>query len=142
MRVSLKAITPPAGTLDPRRYERAIRAAQGIAETVALQELRGSVRGWHHRPAFRIQRQGDVSEVTTDDPVFIYQDRGTGTHAGKGRYLILPVRKKALKFKNGAIRKRAMHPGVPAQKFSDKAAAKMERQYQRIVADELAKAAR
>lgn len=142
MRVKLTAITPPAGTLDPRKYERAIRTAQGIAETVALQELRGSTRGWNHKPAFQIRRQGDVSEVTTDDAIFIYQDRGTGTHAGKGRYLILPVRKKALKFKNGAIRKRAMHPGVPPQQFSERAAAKMERQYQRIVADELAKAAR
>lgn len=135
MKITVTAITPPAGTLDPKKYRRAIRSAQGIAETAALQELRGSVRGWKHRPVFRIARDGDTSTVTTDDPVFIYQDRGTGTHAGRGRYLILPRRKKALKFKNGAIRKRALHPGVPAQDFSGKAAAKFQKQYQRIMQD-------
>lgn len=137
MRVKLTAITPPAGTLDPRKYERAIRTAQGIAETVALQELRGSTRGWNHKPAFQIRRQGDVSEVTTDDAIFIYQDRGTKAHA------IAPKSKRALYWKGAPHPvKRVWHPGVPAQQFSERAAAKMERQYQRIVADELAKAAR
>lgn len=138
MRFDLKAIKPPPGTLDRRKYERAVRAAQGRAEVAALQELQGSVRGWKHKVAFRIQRDGDVSSVTTDDEVFIYQDRGTGTHAGKGRYVITPKRKRALHWPGAAHPvKRVSHPGVPARKFSERAAEKLRREYQRLMNEEI-----
>jgi len=136
---SIKAITPPAGTLAPRKYAKAVLQARGIAETVGLQEARAVTRGWKHKPAWKIERRGDDSNIVTDDPVFLYQDQGTGTHAGKGKYLIRPVRKRALKFKNGAIRAWAWHPGVKANHYTEKIAATMTRQYVLIVAREIAK---
>lgn len=134
---SIKAITPPKDTLSPKKYERAIRTAQGIAETAGLQELRGSVRGWKHKVSFSIQRKGDDSDIVTDDEVFYYQDTGTRAHE------IRPRRKRALYWKGASHPvKRVWHPGTPAQKFTEKAAAVMQKQYQRIVNEELAKAAR
>lgn len=139
MNLDLKPITPPPGTLDRKNYRRAIRQAQGIAETVALQELRNSTRGWKHKPAFTISRPSeDESAVTTDDPVFIYQDRGT-----RGPYVIRPRRRRWLRFigRSGVVfAKRVTHPGLKAQKFSERAAARMQRQYQRIMQDEIDKA--
>ena len=137
MKVLLKAIRPPADTLSKARYERAIKTAQGIAETAGLQELRGSVRGWKHRVDFQIERSGDTSNIVTTDEVFFYQDTGTRPHT------ITPRRKRALYWKGASHPvKRVNHPGTKAQGFTEKAAAKMQTQYARIVDAELAKAAR
>ena len=137
MKLTLKPITPPRDTLSPAKYARAIRTAQGIAETVALQDLRGSVRGWRHTVDFKISRDGDTSEVTTSDEVFFYQDTGTKAHE------IRPRRKRAL-FWPGAGHpvKRVWHPGTKAQKFSEQAAERAGKQYERIMNDELEKASR
>ena len=137
MPFSIKAITPPADTLSPKKYERAIRTAQGIAETAGLQELRGSVRGWKHKVSFSIKRKGDDSDIVTDDEIFFYQDTGTKAHA------ITPRKKRALYWPGaGHPVRRVWHPGTPKQDFTGKAAKKMETQYKRIVDEELAKAAR
>lgn len=138
MPFTLKPILPKPDTLSPAKYKRALKTAQGIAETVGLQELRGATRGWKRKPAFRIERKGDdQSDIVTDDEVFIYQDRGTKPH------VITPRRKRALAWPGGRHPvKRVNHPGTPAQDFTGKAAKKMDKQYQRIVAEELAKASR
>lgn len=136
--MKLTPILPPPDTLSRAKYKRALKTAQGIAETVGLQELRGATRGWRNKPTFRIERKGDdQSDIVTDDEVFIYQDRGTKPH------VITPRRKRALSWPGGRHPvKRVNHPGNPAQDFTGKAAAKMDKQYQRIVAEELAKASR
>lgn len=131
----VKPIKSPPGTLDPRKYKRALEQARGIAETAGLQEARGITRGWKHTVSWKIERDGDTSNIVTSDEIFGYQDRGT-----KGPYEIRPRRKRAL-FWKGARHpvKRVVHPGVKAQKFSEQIAKKMEKQYQRIVDDELSK---
>lgn len=128
-------ILAPPGTLSAAKYKRAIQTAQGIAETVGLQEARGITRGWKHKPQWKIERKGDESDIVTDDEVFAYQDRGT-----KGPYEIRPRRKRAL-FWKGARHpvRRVRHPGLKAQKYSDKIAQKMQKQYERIMRDEIAK---
>lgn len=131
----VKPIKPPDGTLDPRKYKRALDQARGIAETAGLQEARGITRGWKHDVKWKIERDGDESKIVTDDEIFIYQDKGA-----KGPYEIRPRRKRAL-FWRGARHpvKRVVHPGLKAQNFSEQIAKKMEKQYQRIVDDELNK---
>lgn len=131
----VKPIKPPPGTLDPRKYKRALEQARGIAETVGLQEARGITRGWKHTVNWKIERDGDVSEIKTNDPVFDYQDKGT-----KGPYTIRPRRKRALLWPGAAHPvRRVVHPGLKAQHFSEQIAKKMEKQYQRIVQDEIDK---
>jgi hypothetical protein len=132
----LKPITPPRGTLDPRKYARAIQTGRGIAETAGLQEARSITRGWKHDVAWKIDRKGDdESQIVTTDEIFGYQDRGT-----KGPYEIRPRNKRAL-FWRGARHpvKRVMHPGLKAQGFSEKIAETMRKQYQRIMQDEIDK---
>lgn len=131
----VKPIKPPPGTLDPRKYRRALDQARGIAETAGLQEARGITRGWKHTVNWKIERDGDTSNIVTNDEIFGYQDQGT-----KGPYEIRPRRKRAL-FWRGARHpvKRVVHPGLKAQKFSEQIAKKMEKQYSRIVDDELSK---
>lgn len=131
----VKPIKPPPGTLDPRKYKRAIDQARGIAETAGLQEARGITRGWKHKPEWKIERDGDASNIVTSDEIFGYQDKGT-----KGPYTIRPRRKRALFWKGAAHPvRRVVHPGLKAQKFSEQIAKKMEKQYSRIVQDEIDK---
>lgn len=62
-------------------------------------------------------RRGNVLRVSNKKPYALAQERGSGTHAGKGRYLIRPRKAKALRFMQGGavvFRKSVMHPGVPA----------------------------
>lgn len=136
--IDLRPIRPPPGTLDPKKYKAALRMAQGIAETAALTTARGTTRGWRHRVTWRIERKGDdQSDVVTDDEIFFYQDQGTKPH------VIRPKRKRALSWPSAAHPvRRVNHPGTPAQRFTDTIAATMRKQYQRIVAAELEKAAR
>ena len=137
--INARQIAPPADTLDPRTYERAIKTALGIAETAGLQEMRSYVRSWKKKPAFRIERKGDESAVVTNDEVFGYQDRGTKRH------VIRPRSKRFLRFtpKGGGtvFAKKVNHPGTPAQRFSERAAAAVQKQFQRVMAEELRKAA-
>ena len=131
----VKAITPPRGTLDPKKYKKAVETARGIAETVGLQEARGITRGWKHSVDWKIKRRGWTSDIVTSDKPFKYQDQGT-----RGPYVIRPRRKRAL-FWPGAAHpvRRVIHPGLKAQHFSDRIAEKMKKHYQRIVDDELSK---
>lgn len=132
---TVKPIKPPDGTLDPRKYKRALDQARGIAETAGLQEARGITRGWKHKPGWKIERDGDTSNIVTNDEVLGYQDKGT-----RGPYVIRPRRKRAL-FWPGVAHpvRRVVHPGLKAQHFSEQIAKKMEKQYQRIVQDEIDK---
>lgn len=127
------AILAPSGTLSAAKYRKAIDLARGIAETAALQEAWAVSRKWKHKPDWKVTRKGDVSNIETDDEVFGYQDRGT-----KGPYTISPRRKRALFWKGAAHPvRRVTHPGLKAQKFTDKIAAKMQKQYQRIMQGEI-----
>lgn len=131
----VKPIKPPPGTLDPRKYKRALEQARGIAETAGLQEARGITRGWKHTVSWKIERDGDTSNIVTNDEIFHWQDQGT-----KGPYEIRPRRKRALFWKGAAHPvRRVTHPGLKAQKFSEQIAKKMEKQYSRIVQDEIDK---
>lgn len=126
-------ILAPPGTLSAAKYRRAIDQARGIAETAGLQEARAVSRKWKHKPDWKITRKGDVSNVETDDEVFGYQDRGT-----RGPYTITPRRRRALFWKGAAHPvKRVTHPGLKAQHFTEKIAAAMQKQYQRIMQDEI-----
>ena len=126
-------ILAPPGTLDAKKYQRAIDQARGIAETAGLQEARAISRTWKHKPSWKIERKGDESHIVTDDEVFYFQDQGT-----KGPYTITPRRKRALFWKGAAHPvRRVMHPGVKAQHFTEKIAAAMQKQYQRIMQDEI-----
>lgn len=126
-------ILAPPGTLSAAKYKRAIDQARGIAETAGLQEARGITRKWKHKPDWKIERKGDTSNIVTSDEVFYYQDRGT-----KGPYTITPRKKRALFWKGAAHPvKRVRHPGVKAQHFTETIAAKMQRQYQRIMQAEI-----
>lgn len=132
----VKPIIPPRGTLSPAKYARAIRDARGIAETAGLSEARSITRGWRHTVDWKIDRKGDdESNITTNDPIFGYQDRGT-----KGPYEIRPRTRRAL-FWRGARHpvKRVTHPGLKPQNFSEKIAETMRKQYQRIMQAEIDK---
>lgn len=132
----VKPITPPRGTLSPAKYARAIQSGRGIAETAGLSEARGITRGWKRTVNWKIERKGDdQSDITTDDEIFGYQDRGT-----KGPYEIRPRTRRAL-FWRGARHpvKRVTHPGLKAQKFSEQIAETMRKQYQRIMQAEIDK---
>lgn len=131
-------ILAPPGTLSAAKYKRAIDQARGIAETAGLQEARAVSRKWKHKPIWKIERKGDESHIVTDDEVFGYQDRGTGVAVGKGKYEIRPRRKRALYWKGARHPvKRVRHPGVKAQHFTATIAAAMQKQYQRIMQDEI-----
>jgi len=126
-------ITAPPGTLSAAKYKRAIDQARGIAETAGLQEARGITRKWKHKPDWKIERKGDTSNIVNNDEVFYFQDQGT-----KGPYEITPRRKRALYWKGARHPvKRVRHPGLKAQKFTDAIAAKMQKQYQRIMQTEI-----
>ncbi len=130
-------ILPPPGTLSAAKYRKAVKLAQGIAETAGLQEARGITRAWRHKPDWRIERKGDdESTIVTNDEIFYWQDRGT-----KGPYTISPRKKRAL-FWSGASHpvRRVTHPGLKAQGFTDTIAAKMQKQYARIMQGEIDKA--
>lgn len=108
-----------------KRLTRAVvNAAIDLAAKEVKRELEASVRDWRHKPDFRIERAGDdTRRVTTDDAIFIYQDQGTGTHAGKGKYTIRPRRKRALFWPGAAHPVRVVrHPGVKAMRYTDKVA--------------------
>ena len=129
-------IVPPPLTLSPAKYRKAIKLAQGIAETAGLQEARGITRSWRHKPSWRIERDGDTSNIVTTDEIFYYQDQGT-----KGPYTISPRKKRALFWKGASHPvRRVTHPGLKAQKFTDTIAAKMQKQYARIMQAEIDKA--
>src|SRR5687767_13391524 len=110
-------ILPPPGTLSAAKYKKAIKLAQGIAETAGLQEARGITRSWRHKPDWRIERKGDdESHIVTTDEIFYYQDQGT-----KGPYTISPRKKRALYWKGASHpMRRVTHPGLKAQGFTDK----------------------
>lgn len=126
-------ILAPPGTLSAAKYKRAVDQARGIAETVGLQEARAVSRKWNHKPDWKVERKGDESDIVTSDEVFYYQDQGT-----RGPYTISPRRKRALYWKGAAHPvKRVTHPGLKAQHFTEKIAAAMQKQYQRIMQDEI-----
>jgi hypothetical protein len=127
-------ITPPKGTLSAAKYKRAVKQAQGIAEVAGLNVARGITRGWSHKVAWSINRKGDdESEIVTDDEIFIYQAKGT-----KGPYPIRPRTKRALFWKGAAHPvKRVSHPGLKAQRFSERIAATMQKQYKRIMDEQI-----
>jgi hypothetical protein len=129
-------ILPPKGTLSAAKYKRAVKQAQGIAEVAGLNEARGITRGWRHKVGWSIKRRGDESDITTDDEIFGYQDKGT-----KGPYSIVARKKRAL-FWQGAAHpvRRVSHPGLKAQKFSEKIAATMQKQYKRIMDEQIKQA--
>lgn len=131
-------ILPPPDTMSPAKYRRAIKLAQGIAEVAALNEARGITRGWKHKVAWSINRTGDdESEVTTDDEIFAYQDKGT-----KGPYPIVARKKRALSWPGASHPvKRVSHPGVKAQRFSETIAETMRKQYKRIMDEAMQQAA-
>lgn len=130
-------ITPPPGTLSVAKYKRAVKQAQGIAEIAALNEARGITRGWKHKVNWSIKRKGDdESDVTTDDEIFGYQDKGT-----KGPYTIVARKKRALSWAGAAHPvRRVSHPGLKAQNFSDKIAETMRKQYKRIMDEQIKQA--
>jgi hypothetical protein len=129
-------ITPPKGTLSAAKYKRAVKQAQGIAEVAGLNVARGITRGWSHKVAWSIERDGDTSNIVTTDEIFGYQDKGT-----KGPYPIRPRTKRALFWKGAAHPvKRVSHPGLKAQKFSEKIAATMQKQYKRIMDEQIKQA--
>jgi hypothetical protein len=130
-------IRPPPGTLSAAKYKKAVKQAQGIAEIAALNEAKAITRGWKHKVDWRVNRKGDdESEVTTDDEIFGYQDQGT-----KGPYPIVARKKRALYWQGAAHPvKRVSHPGLKAQKFSDKIAATMRKQYKRIMDEQIKQA--
>jgi len=126
-------ILAPSGTLSAAKYQRAIDLARGIAETAALTEARAVSRKWKHKPNWKIERKGDASNVVTDDEIFGYQDKGT-----RGPYTITPRKKRALFWKGAAHPvRRVRHPGLKAQHYSEKIAATMQKQYQRIMQGEI-----
>lgn len=126
-------ILAPPGTLSAAKYRRAIDQARGIAETAGLQEARAVSRKWKHKPDWKVERKGDESNIVTSDEVFYFQDQGT-----RGPYTISPRRKRALFWKGAAHPvKRVTHPGIKAQHFTEKIAAAMQKQYARIMQDEI-----
>lgn len=129
-------ILPPPGTLSAAKYRRAIQQARGIAETVGLQEARAVTRKWQHKPNWQIKRSGDESNIVTDDEIFAYQDQGT-----KGPYTITPRKKRALFWKGASHPvRRVTHPGLKAQHYSEKIAETMQRQYKRIMDEQIKQA--
>lgn len=134
---TFKPIVAPKGTLSAAKYRHAVQTARGIAETAGLQEARGITRGWRHKPKWAIERHGDDSDIVTSDEIFSWQDRGT-----KGPYSIRPRKKRALSWAGAAHPVRSvMHPGLKAQHFTEQIATKMQKHYQRIMDDEMQKAA-
>lgn len=62
-------------------------------------------------------RNGNVLRVSNKAKYALAQERGSGTHAGKGPYPIRPRRARALRFMSGGavvFSRGVMHPGVPA----------------------------
>jgi hypothetical protein len=112
----LKAITPTIDQcgLNPRKHKKAVEIAVGITAVFALKSFEGKVQRWKHKVRFKIKQSGDEATISTDDPIFKYQDEGT-----KGPYPIQPKRKRALYWKGAQHPvKRVMHPGLKAQGFS------------------------
>lgn len=65
-------------------------------------------------------RRGAKLVIRNKKPYALAQEDGSGTHAGRGFYAIEARRAKALRFVvNGRVfvRRRVMHPGVPATRF-------------------------
>lgn len=112
--VPIKATADQAG-LSPRKHQRAIETALGVASVAALQSLQSSTRAWKHKPPFKIAK-GNPTTITVDDDIFIYQDQGTRPH------VIRPRKKRAL-FWPGAGHpvKRVNHPGTKAMHYMDTA---------------------
>lgn len=118
--------------LNPRKAKRAIETALGIVAVTALQDFQGIVRGWEHKPEFRIVKEDDHVSVGTDDDVFKFVDEGTRPHTIRAR------RAKFLRFMAGArakttpgslrsgsggggslmFRRSVNHPGSKARGFS------------------------
>lgn len=133
----VKPVLAPPGTLSPAKYRAAVRKAQGIAEILGVQEARNLTKGWKHKVAFRIERAGeDQSDIVTQDEAFFFQDVGTDPH------VILPSKKRALFWPSASHPvKRVNHPGTKPQRYSETLASIMQKQYERVMAEELAKAA-
>lgn len=118
--------------LNPRKVQRAIDTAIGIVAITALQDFQGLVRGWEHKPEFRIEKRENGAAVGTDDDIFRYVDEGTRPHTIRAR------RAKVLRFMAGArakttpgslrsgsggggeatFRRSVQHPGSKARGFS------------------------
>lgn len=65
-------------------------------------------------------RRGNILRVKNPAKYALAQEHGSGTHAGRGRYIIRAKNGGALRFvKNGRVfvRRSVMHPGVPATHF-------------------------
>lgn len=133
----VKPILAPPDTLSPAKYRKAIDRARGLAEAAAVSEALTFSRRWKHKPQWRVERHGaDQSDVVTDDEIFAYQDQGTRPH------VIVPSKKRALFWPSASHPvKRVNHPGTKPQRYSEKLAAIMQKQYERVMRDELAKAA-
>jgi hypothetical protein len=116
MPAKIKAITPTLDQcgLNPRAHKKAVEIAVGVTAVFALKSFEGVVQRWKHKVRFRIKQSGDEAEISTDDAIFLYQDKGT-----KGPYMIRPRRKKALYWKGARHPVRVVrHPGLKAQGFS------------------------
>jgi hypothetical protein len=125
--------------LSPKRHKKAIETAVGVTAVYALKSFEGTVSKWKRRVRFKIRQDGYEADITTDDEVFKYQDEGT-----KGPYLIRPRRKKALYWRGARHPvKRVRHPGLKAQRFTEKVLEATDRYFpdemERQIAREAAK---
>ena len=65
----------------------------------------------------RSERRGTILRLLNRKKYALAQERGSGTHAGRGPYEIRAKRAKALRFMGSGglvFRRKVMHPGVPA----------------------------
>lgn len=133
MPVSVKAIVPSRiGLLAPGAGERAVSEAGEEAAHRAVDKFYKLLARWKHKPTFKIQRSGYTWKVTTDDPVFNYQDEGTDPHT------IRPRRKRALYWRGAAHPVRVVrHPGTQPQDFTGQVQAQMRGEFKRLMDEEL-----
>lgn len=130
----IKAIIPSRlGLLAHGAAERAISEAGEEAAEVARDKLLAFTASWRHKPRFTIRREGYTWKVTTDDPVFNYQDEGTD-----GPYTIRPRRKRALFWAGAAHPVRVVrHPGLKAQDFTGQVERAMRGEFKKLMDEEL-----
>lgn len=113
--------------------ERAISEAGDETAHRAVERFEKLLASWSHKPAWRITRQGYTWKVTTNDPVFNYQDEGT-----EGPYMIRPRRKRALFWQGARHPVRAVrHPGLKPQDFTGQVERASRNDFKELLEEEI-----
>lgn len=144
-----------------KEYQRAIEQAVDKTANLIHRDYRSTVATWEHKVTFTqtVDKRGGVFaiEVSTDDDIYGYVDRGTRPH------VIRPKRARALRFRGGYRAKTRVgvigsrqggafgatvhamsvnHPGFPGRKFSETIRRRRRTTLQQEASQNIAKIAR